>query len=131
MLVASLDFPLFCSISHPGQLIRRVISETSSGGMTANDVLMHSLVPHMPFGGVGESLPVPYAWPQPSHSSLWPRSPPFGNSGNFGCFLPLILFALLIFFAKRLISHGSGVVVHLSAALVLLWDEVARGQVAG
>ncbi|KAK2537395.1 fatty aldehyde dehydrogenase [Columba guinea] len=41
--------------SNNKKLIRRVISETSSGGMTANDVLMHSLVPHMPFGGVGNS----------------------------------------------------------------------------
>lgn len=36
-----------------------MISETSSGGMTANDVLMHSTVLDLPFGGVGEPpLPI-------------------------------------------------------------------------
>ncbi|KAI6074401.1 Fatty aldehyde dehydrogenase isoform X2 [Aix galericulata] len=37
--------------SHDKKLIKRVISETSSGGMTANDVLMHSTVLDLPFGG--------------------------------------------------------------------------------
>ncbi|XP_055574831.1 aldehyde dehydrogenase family 3 member A2-like [Falco cherrug] len=41
--------------SNNKKLIRRVISETSSGGVTANDVIMHSLVPDLPFGGVGNS----------------------------------------------------------------------------
>ncbi|NWU10097.1 AL3A2 dehydrogenase, partial [Cephalopterus ornatus] len=41
--------------SNNKKLIRRVLSETSSGGMTANDVFMHSLVPNLPFGGVGNS----------------------------------------------------------------------------
>ncbi|KGL91398.1 Fatty aldehyde dehydrogenase, partial [Charadrius vociferus] len=41
--------------SNNKQLIRRVISETSSGGVTANDVFMHALVPDLPFGGVGNS----------------------------------------------------------------------------
>ncbi|NWU41827.1 AL3A2 dehydrogenase, partial [Hylia prasina] len=41
--------------SNNKQLIRRVIAETSSGGMTANDVIMHSVVPGLPFGGVGHS----------------------------------------------------------------------------
>ncbi|NWR33181.1 AL3A2 dehydrogenase, partial [Tachuris rubrigastra] len=41
--------------SNNKKLIRRVISETSSGGMTGNDVLMHSVVPDLPFGGVGNS----------------------------------------------------------------------------
>ncbi|NXQ42828.1 AL3A2 dehydrogenase, partial [Catharus fuscescens] len=41
--------------SNKKQLIRRVIAETSSGGMTANDVIMHSVVPALPFGGVGHS----------------------------------------------------------------------------
>uniref|UniRef100_A0A8D2NAQ8 Aldehyde dehydrogenase family 3 member A2 n=1 Tax=Zonotrichia albicollis TaxID=44394 RepID=A0A8D2NAQ8_ZONAL len=45
--------------SNNKQLIRRVIAETSSGGMTANDVIMHSVLPELPFGGVGESLPLP------------------------------------------------------------------------
>ncbi|KAM3661200.1 aldehyde dehydrogenase family 3 member A2-like [Ammospiza maritima maritima] len=41
--------------SNNKQLIRRVIAETSSGGMTANDVIMHSVLPELPFGGVGHS----------------------------------------------------------------------------
>ncbi|XP_074016548.1 aldehyde dehydrogenase family 3 member A2-like [Numenius arquata] len=41
--------------SNDKKLIRRVISETSSGGVTANDVFMHALVPDLPFGGVGNS----------------------------------------------------------------------------
>ncbi|NXE43554.1 AL3A2 dehydrogenase, partial [Ptilorrhoa leucosticta] len=41
--------------SNNKQLIRRVISETSSGGVTANDVIMHSVLPDLPFGGVGHS----------------------------------------------------------------------------
>uniref|UniRef100_A0A8C3CP99 Aldehyde dehydrogenase n=1 Tax=Cairina moschata TaxID=8855 RepID=A0A8C3CP99_CAIMO len=41
--------------SNDKKLIKRVISETSSGGMTANDVIMHSTVLDMPFGGVGNS----------------------------------------------------------------------------
>ncbi|NXM27808.1 AL3A2 dehydrogenase, partial [Oxyruncus cristatus] len=41
--------------SNNKKLIRRVISETSSGGLTGNDVLMHSVVPGLPFGGVGNS----------------------------------------------------------------------------
>lgn len=61
---------LFCALSRCGQLIRRVIAETSSGGMTANDVLMHCLVPGLPFGGVGESLPQPTHLHSLSSSSL-------------------------------------------------------------
>ncbi|XP_027546663.1 fatty aldehyde dehydrogenase-like [Neopelma chrysocephalum] len=41
--------------SNNKKLIRRVISETSSGAMTANDVLMHVVVPGLPCGGVGNS----------------------------------------------------------------------------
>ncbi|NXV61031.1 AL3A2 dehydrogenase, partial [Molothrus ater] len=41
--------------SNNKQLIRRVIAETSSGGMTANDVIMHTVLPELPFGGVGHS----------------------------------------------------------------------------
>ncbi|NXS31396.1 AL3A2 dehydrogenase, partial [Pomatostomus ruficeps] len=41
--------------SNNKQLIKRMIAETSSGGMTANDVLMHAVVPDLPFGGVGHS----------------------------------------------------------------------------
>ncbi|XP_069730370.1 aldehyde dehydrogenase family 3 member A2-like isoform X2 [Phaenicophaeus curvirostris] len=41
--------------SNNKKLINWMISETSSGGVTVNDVLMHSLVPDLPFGGVGNS----------------------------------------------------------------------------
>ncbi|KAJ8342241.1 hypothetical protein SKAU_G00321690 [Synaphobranchus kaupii] len=37
------------------RVIKRIIAETSSGGVTANDVLMHYTVPSLPFGGVGKS----------------------------------------------------------------------------
>lgn len=40
------------------QIIKRMIAETSSGGVTANDVLMHFTLPSLPFGGVGESRPL-------------------------------------------------------------------------
>lgn len=32
-----------------------MIAETSSGGVTANDVIVHTTVPSLPYGGVGES----------------------------------------------------------------------------
>jgi aldehyde dehydrogenase (NAD+) len=35
--------------------VDRVVSETSSGGVTVNDVFMHMMTGEMPFGGVGES----------------------------------------------------------------------------
>ncbi|NWY60477.1 AL3A2 dehydrogenase, partial [Chionis minor] len=41
--------------SNNKKLIRRVISETSGGGVTGNDVFMHALVPDLRFGGVGNS----------------------------------------------------------------------------
>ncbi|XP_044285796.1 aldehyde dehydrogenase family 3 member A2 isoform X2 [Varanus komodoensis] len=37
------------------KVIKKMIAETSSGGVTANDVLMHYSVPALPFGGVGNS----------------------------------------------------------------------------
>ncbi|KAG8451695.1 hypothetical protein GDO86_003765 [Hymenochirus boettgeri] len=37
------------------KVINRMISETSSGGVTANDVIMHFTVNELPFGGVGHS----------------------------------------------------------------------------
>uniref|UniRef100_A0A6J0UVH6 Aldehyde dehydrogenase n=1 Tax=Pogona vitticeps TaxID=103695 RepID=A0A6J0UVH6_9SAUR len=37
------------------KIIKKMIAETSSGGVTANDVLMHYSVPGLPFGGVGNS----------------------------------------------------------------------------
>lgn len=36
------------------QLIKRMIDETSSGGVTANDVIMHFTLNSLPFGGVGK-----------------------------------------------------------------------------
>lgn len=40
------------SVCH--QLIKRVIAETSSGALLANDCLVHYTVSALPFGGVGE-----------------------------------------------------------------------------
>lgn len=37
------------------QVIKKMISETSSGGVAANDVIVHITVHSLPFGGVGES----------------------------------------------------------------------------
>ena len=37
------------------QLRERVLAETSSGGVVVNHLAMHCLVPHLPFGGVGNS----------------------------------------------------------------------------
>lgn len=36
-------------------VIKRMLAETSSGGVTVNDVLMHYTVDTLPFGGVGNS----------------------------------------------------------------------------
>lgn len=36
------------------QLIKRVIAETSSGALLANDCLVHFTVSALPFGGVGK-----------------------------------------------------------------------------
>ncbi|NWU97831.1 AL3A2 dehydrogenase, partial [Upupa epops] len=41
--------------SNDKKLIKRVISETSSGGVTGNDVIMHYFLSTLPFGGVGNS----------------------------------------------------------------------------
>uniref|UniRef100_A0A8C9E6W1 Aldehyde dehydrogenase, dimeric NADP-preferring n=1 Tax=Phocoena sinus TaxID=42100 RepID=A0A8C9E6W1_PHOSS len=37
------------------KVIKKLIAETSSGGVTANDVIVHSTVPSLPYGGVGGS----------------------------------------------------------------------------
>lgn len=37
------------------QVIKKMIAETSSGGVTANDVIVHITVSTLPFGGVGKS----------------------------------------------------------------------------
>ncbi|XP_030684079.1 aldehyde dehydrogenase family 3 member A2 isoform X3 [Nomascus leucogenys] len=41
--------------SHNHKLIKRMIDETSSGGVTGNDVIMHFTLNSFPFGGVGSS----------------------------------------------------------------------------
>lgn len=41
--------------SHDNKLIKRVIAETSSGALLANDCLVHFTVNALPFGGVGNS----------------------------------------------------------------------------
>ncbi|XP_051891264.1 aldehyde dehydrogenase family 3 member A2-like isoform X1 [Pristis pectinata] len=41
--------------SHNKKLINRMITETSSGGVTANDCLIHYTLHTLPFGGVGKS----------------------------------------------------------------------------
>ncbi|XP_025776248.1 fatty aldehyde dehydrogenase isoform X3 [Puma concolor] len=46
----------FYVFSHNEKLIRRMIDSTSSGGVTANDVIMHFTLSSLPFGGVGGIL---------------------------------------------------------------------------
>ncbi|XP_070587207.1 aldehyde dehydrogenase family 3 member A2-like isoform X1 [Erythrolamprus reginae] len=41
--------------SKKNKVIDKMIDETSSGGVTANDVIMHFSIPALPFGGVGNS----------------------------------------------------------------------------
>ncbi|XP_074535391.1 aldehyde dehydrogenase family 3 member A2-like [Halichoeres trimaculatus] len=41
--------------SHDKKLIKRVIAETSSGALLANDCLVHFTISALPFGGVGNS----------------------------------------------------------------------------
>ncbi|KAF7652352.1 hypothetical protein LDENG_00098100 [Lucifuga dentata] len=41
--------------SHDNKLIRKVITETSSGALLANDCLVHYTISALPFGGVGNS----------------------------------------------------------------------------
>ncbi|XP_054901462.1 aldehyde dehydrogenase family 3 member A2-like isoform X1 [Poeciliopsis prolifica] len=43
---------IFCSDQ---KAIKRMIEETTSGGVTVNDVMMHYTVSSLPFGGVGQS----------------------------------------------------------------------------
>ncbi|XP_007939676.1 aldehyde dehydrogenase family 3 member A2 [Orycteropus afer afer] len=45
----------FYVFSHNKKLIKRMIDETSSGGVTGNDVIMHFTLNSLPFGGVGAS----------------------------------------------------------------------------
>ncbi|MGH0166197.1 UNVERIFIED_CONTAM: hypothetical protein FKN15_050509 [Acipenser sinensis] len=41
--------------SYDSKLIKRMIAETSSGGVIANDMLLHYSISSLPFGGVGPS----------------------------------------------------------------------------
>ncbi|XP_069767617.1 aldehyde dehydrogenase family 3 member A2-like isoform X2 [Narcine bancroftii] len=41
--------------SHNQKLIKRMIAETSSGGVTANDCFIHYTLHTLPFGGIGKS----------------------------------------------------------------------------
>lgn len=45
----------FYVFSHNNKLVQRMIDSTSSGGVTANDVIMHFTLSSLPFGGVGSS----------------------------------------------------------------------------
>ncbi|XP_075389276.1 aldehyde dehydrogenase family 3 member A2 isoform X2 [Tenrec ecaudatus] len=45
----------FYIFSHNNKLIKQMIDETSSGGVTGNDVIMHFTLNSLPFGGVGSS----------------------------------------------------------------------------
>ncbi|XP_032901617.1 aldehyde dehydrogenase family 3 member A2-like [Amblyraja radiata] len=50
------DKPLALYVfSHNKKLIQKMISMTSSGGVTANDCLIHYSITALPFGGVGKS----------------------------------------------------------------------------
>uniref|UniRef100_A0A3B5A7E5 Aldehyde dehydrogenase family 3 member A2 n=1 Tax=Stegastes partitus TaxID=144197 RepID=A0A3B5A7E5_9TELE len=40
------------------KMIKRVIAETSSGALLANDCLIHYTISSLPFGGVGECMAV-------------------------------------------------------------------------
>ncbi|XP_066491148.1 aldehyde dehydrogenase family 3 member A2 isoform X2 [Tiliqua scincoides] len=47
--------PLALYVFANKEIVKKMIAETSSGGVTANDVLMHFTLPCLPFGGVGNS----------------------------------------------------------------------------
>ncbi|XP_078080820.1 aldehyde dehydrogenase, dimeric NADP-preferring-like isoform X1 [Mustelus asterias] len=50
------DKPLALYVfSHDNKLIKRMIAQTSSGGVTVNDCMIHYTIDTLPFGGVGKS----------------------------------------------------------------------------
>ncbi|KAI0236681.1 Aldehyde dehydrogenase, dimeric NADP-preferring [Lamellibrachia satsuma] len=54
--IKSRDKPLaFYVFSKDKRVVDRMLSEVSSGGITVNDVIMHTSLCTLPFGGVGES----------------------------------------------------------------------------
>lgn len=57
LLLLFLIFLLFFFLLfiHGSQEVKRMIEETTSGGVTVNDVMMHYSLSSLPFGGVGEN----------------------------------------------------------------------------
>lgn len=54
--ITSMPHPLGLYIfSNNQKEIDYILNNTTSGGVTINDIMMHAGVPHAPFGGVGES----------------------------------------------------------------------------
>jgi len=54
--IQSQEYPLALYIfSNRDSFIERILSETRSGGVCINDVVLHLANPHLPFGGVGTS----------------------------------------------------------------------------
>lgn len=70
------------------QVIKKMIAETSSGGVTANDVFVHVTLHSLPYGGVGESGAELTASLAPAGV---PSHPWAGNSGGSGAALGLSL----------------------------------------
>lgn len=64
---AGLDAFRFVAFLSVSQAVKRMIEETSSGGVTVNDVLMHYTLCSLPFGGVGETQSV-HPWFGPPES---------------------------------------------------------------
>ena len=55
-VISSMPHPLGLYIFSKKQAeIDRILDNTTSGGVTINDLMIHAGVPHAPFGGVGES----------------------------------------------------------------------------
>lgn len=93
-IVHTFEKPLACYVfSEDGAVVKRVLTEVSSGGACVNDVIIHVANPHIPFGGVGNSGMGSYhgeaGFKAFSHSKsamkkgTWLeipfRNPPFGN----------------------------------------------------
>lgn len=50
-----MEHPLGIYVFGDNKTVDQVIKNTTSGGVTINDVFLHAAVPDAPFGGVGES----------------------------------------------------------------------------
>ena len=46
---------LFISSSDKGDVVDKVLAQTTSGNVTVNDTLVHHVIDDLPFGGVGPS----------------------------------------------------------------------------